>query len=81
MKQLNNGDTHQVKGTYTIKVVVTSGTTTLEYQASTEGYDPIPDASFTETTTFNTEPLGAGSIQQTSTGDGVVYLSSVKGAV
>ncbi len=76
--ELLNDVAQEFVGSYTANIVITSGTVELQMQIEDEGFIPIADGTFTETTNFNMPDLGKCEIKAVISGVATVHVSSVR---
>ena len=65
-----------LRGRYTIKMTMTTGSASLELQIGSEGFSLIPDTSNTASTVFNVD-VGGGEVRCVITGDAVVIATPI----
>ncbi len=79
MINLLNNEPQEVQGSFTIKMIMSAGSASLEVQFSDEGFHPLADDDgntvFTTTTVFNTGNLGHCEIKAVLTGDATVFAT------
>ncbi|MCP4473496.1 MAG: hypothetical protein GY821_02785 [Gammaproteobacteria bacterium] len=73
--QLLHNVGRELRGDFTVKMVMTTGNASLEMQIDGEGFHTIPDTTQTSTTSFDLTGLGVCDVRAVITGDATVHIA------